>query len=287
LKNEKLSIKEDSMQESIIESTKEPTKKREITDLISEFSYLHQKEMKNNEEYSIFFSNIRENIFKYKRYSEIRDLFPIFENFEKPLVIPSVNTWKDKIAKMRKSILYLFPFINDWEKKSSDSDVLKFVDFLLNDTQLFEFEESNVGHDLILDLKTNYLIDNELIPYFKGQEYQILKEKSQNLVISSIQHHYNHPIMNHPQNSFRKLIPNILNTIRENVYQYRKQKYHMKMFFKGILVPLDDSIFKEYLNRKIKEYLMENQNDKFLTLKSRLLNVKFDVINFSNCFRKG
>jgi hypothetical protein len=276
LNNENLTMNE-SIQDSIIESMKEKPKQRDITDLISEFSYLHQNEMKKNQEYKEFFSDVRDNISKYKRYSEIRDLFPIFESFGQPLVNPSLNTWKDKITKMRSSILYLFPFIKIWEEKSSDLDILKFVDFLLNESQLFEFETPAEPRDLILDLRTNYLIDNELIPYFKGQEYQILKDKSENLVISSIQHHLDQPVIIHPKNSFRKLIPNILNTIRENVHNYRKQNYQMKMFFKGILVPSDESIFKEYLNRKIKEYLMENQNEKFLTLKSRLLNVKFDV----------
>ena len=259
----------------------------EIQEITSQFGYLLKKEMKLNEKYKHFFERIQNNISKFKNYSEIRDLFPVqftINNDERiEFVNPNFQNWQNRITEIRKSICNLFPFLSDWEKKSSDGEILKFLDFLFEESDIFEIKEISNQNELSLDLETNYLLNIELIPYFKGNEFQIIKEKSTNFIFSLIQIHQRNSSEYQTlstKNSFRKLIPNILLTIRKNVYQFRREKYYMKLFLKGILVPEDDKILREYLNQKIKEYLIENKDDQYFTLKGRFLNKKFDVKNY-------
>eukprot|EP01080_Neovahlkampfia_damariscottae_P011435 gene11435-4602_t len=276
---QKIGIKEYS-KELLIHSKNEE-KCIEIHDINSQFGYFLNKAMKYNKDYKTYFETIQQNITKYQKYSELRDLFPVqftFKNNEKiEFTNPNFNNWPSKISQMRKSLCLLFPFLKLWENKSTDGEILKFIDFLFEESEIFQFSSRKSTNDIQLDLTTNYLLDNELTPYFKGIEMELIKEKSTNFIFSSIPIHEEFSKKKHlEQNSFRILIPKLLLTIRQNVYEYRRQKYYMKLFLKGILVPENETILKEYMSQKIKEYLTENKDDKYLTLKSRMLNAKIE-----------
>lgn len=75
-----------------------------------------------------------------------------------------------------------------------------------------------------------------------------------------------------------KMIPNILPVIRENLYQRRNTKLHLKMFLKGVLVPEKPHVLKAFIDEKIKNFLQRKQNDRYLTLMSRFINMKTKVL---------